>query len=131
MEAARRLAMRVVLGQVVVTLGVAAAFAAVSGAGSGRSALVGGGIGVLATAFMAFALLRHRAGAGAGRIAGSFYLGWAIKVAMTVALLVIAFRSPGLAPLPVLAAFFATFCAYWLAAAGGGSRRSGRAPHDG
>jgi len=130
-RAARRMALTVVLGQGVVTLGIAAIFAALSGAGSGRSALIGGGIGMLATAFMAFALLRHRVGTGAGRIAGSFFLGWAIKVGMTIALLVVAFRSPGLAPLPGLVALFATFLAYWFAAAGGAAGHSGRTPDDG
>jgi ATP synthase protein I len=125
---ARRHAIRIVLAQVVVTIALAMGCFAVTGATTGWSALVGGGIGVIATGYMAFALLKHDRGTDAGRIVRSFFLGWAIKVAMTVALLVIAFRSQRFAPIPLLAAYLATFVTYWTVATWGspdGRARSG------
>lgn len=113
----RRHARRILLGQLGVTLVVAAASALIWGRGAGMSALIGGMIGVTATGYMAFSLLRHGPGTPAGRIARSFFLGWVVKVAMTIALLVIAFRAPGVTPLALLAAYVATFVVYWLVAA--------------
>lgn len=114
---ARRQAREIVLAQLGLTLLLAAVGAVFFGRSAGLSALAGGGIGVLATAYMAFALLKHGDGTDAGRIARSFFLGWAIKVLMTVALLVIAFRAESLSPVPLLVAYVATFFAYWVGAA--------------
>ncbi len=116
-RASRRLAAEIVLGQLAMTALIALGCAAYRGAGSGISAIAGGGIGVLATASMAWSLLRHGEGATAARIARSLFLGWVMKVGMTVALLVIAFRSQSVDRLPLLAAYAATFCAYWIAVA--------------
>jgi F0F1-type ATP synthase assembly protein I len=49
-------------------------------------------------------------------VAWSFFSGWVVKVAFTVALLVVAFRSPGVAAAPMLGAYVATFLGYALGA---------------
>ena len=67
------------------------------------SALLGAAIGVVATSLMAFAMLRHGEGASAQRVAWSFFSGWVVKIAFTLGLLVVAFRSPGIAAGPLLA----------------------------
>jgi F0F1-type ATP synthase assembly protein I len=66
---------------------------------------------------MAFAMLRHGEGATLARATVGFFLGWLVKVGFTVALLVVAFRSPGVSPVPMLAAYVATFVGYWIGAA--------------
>lgn len=116
----RRQALAVVVGQGLLGAVVAAACLAGWGARAAESALLGAGIGMAATGLMAFALLRHGDGAGAGRVALGFFVGWLAKVGFTVAALVVALRSPGIEAVPMLAAYAATFIGYWFAAAWAG-----------
>ena len=115
MQAERRAALQVVLAQGAITLAIAAVCAIGWGTAAARSAAWGGGIGMAATALMALALFRHGEAAGALRAAGSFYLGQVLKVALTIALLVTAFRSPGIVPAALLAGYAASFAGYWTA----------------
>ena len=114
-QAERKAAFRVVLAQVAITLGVAAVAALGWGSAAGRSALWGGGIGIAATAFMLLAVFRYPEGASAMRIAWGFYLGQFLKVALSIALLVVAFGTEGMVPLALLVAYVATFAGYWAA----------------
>jgi ATP synthase protein I len=109
--------MAVVLGQVLLGSMVAAGCLAAWGSRAGASALLGAGIGIVATALMAFAMLRHGAGADAGRVVWSFFSGWLVKVAFTLAVLVVALRSRQVDAGPLLAAYVATFFGYWFGAA--------------
>jgi ATP synthase protein I len=92
---------------------VAVLGAALFGARAGWSALAGAGIGLIWTVYMAFAEFRHSLNHGVRLSALSFFAGWVIKVALTVSLLVIAFRSGAVAPLAVLAGLFGAMVAYW------------------
>jgi ATP synthase protein I len=103
---------------------LAALCAALFGARAGWSALAGAGIGLIWTVYMAFAQFRHSLNQGVGLSAISFFAGWMIKVALTVSLLVIAFRSGAIAPLAVLAGLFGAMVSYWSWLAFGLSRRS-------
>jgi ATP synthase protein I len=114
-QAERKAAFRVVLAQVAITLGVAAVAALGWGPAAGRSALWGGGIGTAAAAFMLLAVFRYPEGASAMRIAWGFYLGQFLKVALSIALLVVAFGTEGVVPLALLVAYVATFAGYWAA----------------
>ncbi|HET9693638.1 MAG TPA: ATP synthase subunit I [Steroidobacteraceae bacterium] len=116
----RRQALVVVLSQVLIGALVATVCCAVAGVRAGASALLGTGIGVAATSLMALAMLRHGEGVSAVRATIGFLTGWLIKVGLTVALLVMAFRSPKVDAVPLLAAYVATFFGYWV-----GSARSG------
>jgi F0F1-type ATP synthase assembly protein I len=116
-QEARRQALAVVFSQAVLGLIVAAICLAIGGSRAGASALLGAAIGVAATTLMAFAMLRHGEGATLARATVGFFLGWLVKVGFTVALLVVAFRSPGVSPVPMLAAYVATFVGYWIGAA--------------
>ena len=118
--------MSVVLWQGLLGVVVAAACLAVWGSRAGASALLGAGIGIVATSLMAFAMLRHGEGASAQRVAWSFFSGWVVKVAFTVALLVVAFRSPGVDAPALLAAYVATFFGYWAGAARKGGQNTKR-----
>jgi len=128
----RRQALAVVLSQAVLGAVVAAACYAIDGSRAGASALLGTAIGVAATTLMAFAMLRHGEGATLMRATIGFFLGWLVKVGFTVALLVVAFRSPNVEAVPLLAAYVATFFGYWFGAArlatgepAGNERKSG------
>jgi F0F1-type ATP synthase assembly protein I len=116
----------VVLGQGLLGAIVAIACLAVWGSRAGVSALLGAGIGIAATSLMAFAMLRHGEGANPQRVAWSFFSGWVVKVAFTVALLVVAFRSRRVDAAPLLAAYVATFFGYWIGAARRGGQNTKR-----
>lgn len=117
MQQGRRQALVVVASQVLLGAAVAGVCLTTWGSRAGASALLGAGIGVAATGLMAFAMLRHGEGATLMRATLGFFLGWLVKVGFTVALLVIAFRSPGVEALPLLAAYVATSFGYWFGAA--------------
>jgi ATP synthase protein I len=110
----RRQALAVVLNQVLVGALVAIVCYAIEGARAGASALLGAAIGVAATTLMALAMLRRGEGQSAAGAVIGFFTGWLVKVALTVALLVMAFRSPRVDAVPLLAAYLATFLGYWL-----------------
>jgi F0F1-type ATP synthase assembly protein I len=114
-QAERKGAFRVVTAQVAITAVVVAVAAAGWGSAAAMSALCGGGIGTAASALMAIAVFRYPEGAAAARIAWGFYLGQFLKTALSIALLVVAFRAKGTVPLALLAGFGATFAGYWAA----------------
>ena len=123
LQSGRRQALAVLASQLLLGVIVAIACLAVGGVRAGASALLGAGIAAAATSLMAFAMLRHGEGVTLGRATWSFFSGWLVKVGFTVALLVLAFRSPQVEAVPLLAAYVATFAGYWIGAA----RASGQA----
>jgi ATP synthase protein I len=112
-QAERKSAMRIVLVQGIITALVAAACGLGLGQEAAISALRGGGIGMAATALMVLAVFRYPEGASATRIAWGFYLGQFLKVALSIALLIVAFGAPRAVPAAVLVAYVATFAGYW------------------
>ena len=114
---ARRLAMSVVLGQVVVTVVAAAICFAVWGRVAGFSALAGGGISVLASAALAVIGFSSPAGASPERIARSFYVGEGVKLAVTVTLFVVVFLTMKVSFVALFGAYIATLFVYWIALA--------------
>jgi F0F1-type ATP synthase assembly protein I len=116
-QGGRRPALAVLLAQV--TLGAIVVIACLAGWGARAavSAATGAGIGIAATALMAFAMLRHGEGATLVRATTGFFLGWLVKVGFTIGLLVTAFRSPNVEAVPLLAAYVATFFGYWFGTA--------------
>jgi F0F1-type ATP synthase assembly protein I len=102
-----------VLAQGAITIGVTAVAAGGWGAAAARSALWGGGIGMAASVLMVLAVFRHPEGTSAMRIAWGFYLGQFLKVALSIALLVVAFGAKGAVPLAILVGYVATFAGYW------------------
>jgi F0F1-type ATP synthase assembly protein I len=92
---------------------VALVCAAALGVNAAVSVLVGGAIGSIWTLYMAVTLFRHSLSFGARMSALSFVMAWAIKLALTISLLVIAFRSRVFAPLGLLGGLFGAMVAYW------------------
>jgi ATP synthase protein I len=110
---ARRLAFGVVLGQAVVTGVVAILSFALAGSDGAVSALLGGGISTLASLGMALvAFGRQRVDA--QRAVLAFYVGEAVKLALVVVLFVVVLKVMKVSPLPLFAAYVATFMVYWV-----------------
>jgi ATP synthase protein I len=115
---ARRLALRVVLGQAAVTVIVAVVAWALAGRISGVSALLGGGIATLGSLAMAGVVFGGIASGGPARALGAFYTGEAVKLALVVVLFVAVLKLVRVAPLAMLAGFAATYLVYWIALVG-------------
>lgn len=113
--AERRAAFRVVMLQGLIAVTMACAIAVIWGVPAGGSALLGGCVGAAATLVFVIALFRLPEGAAQGRVVVSFFVGQGLKVALTVALLAVAFRSRRVVPLALLGGYAATYAAYWLA----------------
>ena len=119
LAAAAREAGRILLWQVGWIAAAAVASGALWGARSGWSVLVGGAIGLVWTVYMALTFLRHSwvARMHPGQIgsgAGGFLIAWAIKVLLTISLLVIAFRSRALVAPALLGGLGVALVAYWI-----------------
>ena len=114
---ARRLAGSVVLGQVVVTVVAAIICFVVWGRTPGLSALVGGGISVIASAVLALIGFSAPAGAAPEAIARKFYLGEGTKLAVTVAMFVAVFVMLKVNFAALFGAYIATLFVYWIALA--------------
>ena len=89
---ARRLALRVVLGQAAVTVVVALVAWALAGRTSCVSALLGGGIATSGSLAMAGVVFGGIASGGAARALGAFYTGEAVKLTLVL----LPGRMPGL-----------------------------------
>ena len=113
-QAERRAAFGVVGVQLALTLPIAALSLALGGPRAAASALWGGAIGMAATALMVLAVFRPAEGSSPGRILWGMMFGQALKITLTVALLIVAFRSPSVEPMALLGAYVATFAAYWF-----------------
>ena len=112
---ARRLALGVVLGQAAVTVIAALASWVVAGSTAAISALMGGGISTAASLVMALLSLAGKGGTDAQRAVSAFYMGEAAKLAVVVVLFAVVWKTMKVAPLPLFAAYLATFLVYWVA----------------
>ncbi len=114
---ARRLAGSVVLGQVVITAVAAAICFAIWGRTAGLSALLGGGISVVASAALALIGFSAPAGAAPETIARKFYVGEGTKLAVTVASFAVVFLTMKVSAAALFGAYIATLFVYWIALA--------------
>ncbi len=103
-------------GQVAAGLCLAAVLTVFVGSHSGYSALVGAGIGILPSYYLALRMFRRQATTSAEKALRSIYLGEGIKVVFTVALFIIAMRLLDVDLLSVGGGYFATVVANWIAA---------------
>lgn len=87
--------------------------ALIFGARAGWSVLAGGGVGLIWTVTMAAMLFRHSLTHGMRMSALSFAAAWLIKVALTIALLIVAFRSRAFTPPALLGGLFGALVSYW------------------
>ncbi len=115
---ARASAYRVVLGQAVMTGVVAGVSYVLAGPIEAVSALLGGGISTVASLAMALLAFRGSVMADGHRALGAFYGGEAVKLAIVIASFVVVLKTMKVAPLPMLAAYMATFIVHWIVLAG-------------
>jgi ATP synthase protein I len=90
---------------------------AVWGRTAGVSALVGGGISAAASAALALIGFASPAGAAAERVARAFYVGEAVKLAVTVVLFVVVFVTMKVSFPALFGAYIATLFVFWIALA--------------
>jgi len=108
----RRLAARILIAQVAVTVALAALCYGVWGVRHGASALAGGSIGFIANLYMTLTALRP--GGGAGLVLSRVLLGQFVKVALTVAMFVALARTGRAVWPPVIATYVATLVVFWV-----------------
>ena len=113
LAAAARQSVRILLWQTLWIGLLAAIFAVTLGTKIAVSALVGGGIGLVWTVYMALTLFKHSLTHGVRMSAVSFFAGWLFKVVVTLSLLLIVLRSRVFVPLAVLTGLFGAMVAYW------------------
>jgi F0F1-type ATP synthase assembly protein I len=114
LPAAKRLAFSVVRGQAAMTLAAALVGWALGGAHVAVSAALGGAIGTVASLGMALIAFRGGAAPSPARILGTFYAGEIVKVALAIVSFVLVLKLTGASPLPMFAAYMATFVVYWI-----------------
>jgi ATP synthase protein I len=107
----RPIAVRILAWQAGVGVLIAAACLALWGRQAAVSALAGAAIGVIANLYMTLKALRPKRSARAAL--GALYTGQLVKVALTVALFVIAARLPWLVWPALLIAYIATLAVFW------------------
>jgi ATP synthase protein I len=106
-----------VAGQVAITCVVAVLGYAWKGIPGAIWALIGGGIGVVATLAQVLVALGSVAGKDPQKVVGAFYRGSAVKFGVTVLLFVLALRGHKVLAAPLFSAYVATFLVYWVALA--------------
>ena len=100
--------------QSVITLLAAAVCLFLGNAKAAYSAVVGGGISIIATGYFARQVFASSLGLPAAQIAKRFYVGEAVKLALTAVLFGIAVVGLRVSFLPLLLTYMATLLAYWL-----------------
>jgi F0F1-type ATP synthase assembly protein I len=113
LPAAKRLAFGVVRGQAAVTAAAALLGAVLGGFHVGLSAALGGAIGTVASLGMALVAFGGKS-ASPARILGTFYAGEIVKVALAIVSFILVLKLTDAAPLPMFAAYMATFVVYWI-----------------
>ena len=114
---ATRTAIKILAIQLAITLLAAAVAFTLSdfdGFKSAYSALLGGGINILATAFFALRVFSVRPGSTAKRMARAFYTGEVAKIALTAALFAAVLVWLDVAFLPLFLTYVITMLAFWL-----------------
>jgi F0F1-type ATP synthase assembly protein I len=90
----------------------AAAF--IGGVSAARSVLAGGGIGLVATSYLMFVLIKHNLRPARPATVLSLFGNWFIKTGLVLGLLVIALRAHGLQPAAVMMGLAVSLVSYWL-----------------
>jgi len=107
--------LRILLWQVSWTVSSAAVAGLMSGRLWAVSMLVGATIGLLATSYVLFVMIKHTLMVTKPATLFSVLLTWLIKTILVVGLLLIAFRSRMFLPPAVIFGLSGSFLAYWLA----------------
>lgn len=114
MAAAARVTAIILSSQAAVTALVAIIAAVGYGPRAGWSALVGGGICLITTAFFAIRVFARSGAADARRIARAFYIGETQKLLLTIVLFVAVIKWMNVSYGPLFVAYIAALLVFWL-----------------
>jgi ATP synthase protein I len=114
---ARRLALSVVLGQAAVTVVCALVCLGVVDTRAAVSALLGGGISVVASLVMALLSFGRKPPTDAQRVLVALLAGEAAKIVVVIALFIVVFKTMKVTPVAMLGAYMSTFIVFWVALA--------------
>ena len=111
----QKAAFRLAAWQLVITGLVAAIASLVGGSDYAVSALIGGSIGIVAGLYQALRMFRIDASKDPDGFLRGVYVGEAIKILLTVALIIAAIRALNVAMLPFMLGYIAIYVVYWMA----------------
>ena len=115
LRTARQFALQVVLGQLGMTLLIAALCLLLWGSRPAYSALLGGGISATASLSMAVSFFRHGSGADPQKILRGVYAGEFAKLLLTALLFIVVIALFEVSVLALFGAYVATILVYWVA----------------
>jgi len=101
--------------QVLLTSIVAAGAFWLGGSSSALSAAIGGSIGIVAGLYQALRMFRVDASTDPEGFMRGVYIGEAVKIVLTVALMIAAIRVLGVEMLPFMIGYIAIYSVYWIA----------------
>jgi ATP synthase protein I len=101
--------------QVLLTGIVAAGAYWLGGSSAALSAVSGGGIGIVAGLYQALRIFRVDASRDPAGVMRGVYIGEAVKIVLTVALMIAAIRVLGVEMLPFMIGYIAIYSIYWIA----------------
>lgn len=101
--------------QVLLTGAVAAGAFWLGGSSAALSAGIGGSIGIVAGLYQALRMFRVDAGRDPEGFMRGVYVGEAVKIALTVALMIAAIRVLSVEMLPFMIGYIAIYSVYWIA----------------
>jgi len=101
--------------QVLLTGIVAAGAFWLGGLTAAWSAAIGGSIGIVAGLYQALRMFRVNAGSDPEGFMRGVYVGEAVKIVLTIALMIAAIRVLGVAMLPFMIGYIAIYIVYWIA----------------
>ena len=111
----QKAAFRLAGWQVVLTGIVAAGAFWLGGLSAALSAASGGSIGIVAGLYQALRMFRVDAGRDPTGFMRGVYIGEAVKIVLTVALMIAAIRVLGVEMLPFMIGYIAIYSVYWIA----------------
>ncbi len=111
----QRAAFRLAGWQVLLTGIVAAGAFWLGGLSAAMSAVAGGVIGIVAGLYQALRMFRVNAGQDPEGFLRGVYIGEAVKIGLTVALMIAAIRLLGVEMLPFMIGYIAIYSIYWIA----------------
>jgi ATP synthase protein I len=111
----QKAAFRLAAWQLVITALVSAVASWVGGSDFAVSALIGGSIGIVAGLYQALRMFRIDASKDPDGFLRSVYVGEAIKILLTVALMLAAIRVLNVSMLPFMIGYIAIYVVYWMA----------------
>jgi ATP synthase protein I len=111
----QRAAFRLAGWQVLITALVAAIAGVMGGSEAAVSALMGGMIGVIAGLYQALRMFRVDASEDPEGFVSGVYVGEAVKIVLTVALMIAAIKALSVEMLPFMLGYIAIYVVYWVA----------------